>query len=902
MHTGILATKLFPPPNRANWVARPRLLQKLNNGLRSGCKLAMVSAPAGSGKTTLVAGWTASLRSGPDPVKVAWLSLDPGDNDLSIFLSYVLAALHTCAPTAGEVTGHLLEQSPLPGLETLLLPLVNDLARLDGQNLLVLDDYHLIQLPAIHEALAFLVEYQPPNMQIVLTTRQDPLLPLARWRARGLLTEVRLRELRFSGPETAVFLNQATGFELRAEDIAALENRTEGWIAGLQLAAISLLQSGAAPGDASITGFVESFTGNDRFVMDYLVDEVLSLQPEPVKHFLLQTACLERFNAGLCEAVLEVEPGGADGAGERSAGSILEYLDRANLFLIPLDHQREWYRYHHLFAELLQYRLQETSGKMLATRIRQRASQWFDEQGLANEALSYANAAADWDSSCRLVEKYGPFLMQRGDQATVRRWLSAIPEEILRGNPVLCSYYGYTLTVTGKLDQGESYLRLAEQALPGDANHMGSTLAFASYNACFRGDFAGEIELSRRALELLPPENFWIRGLAAVSLGLGLCHAGDPQGCETAMKQALAAGKTSRNPRTCVHALTYLGRISVLRLDFQQAEAYFRLAIDYQSDGQSFHGVDIPLFDLAQLKYEQNDLQRMEEYMEKGLEANRRTGSIEMLAYGYRIKARLHQLRGERDAAQEYLKKAVHLAGEYNLSPLTLSLNAAFQVETAVAEGNLREARLASANIGNSQGLFTFNFYPEIARARLHLAQGEKREVFPLLAPALPIAEQPGWEYPRLQVRVLQAMAETDPARARLHLREALVLAERGGAMRTFLDLGAPLQALLLELRPFIRPSESAFADALLAAFQKELGNANPAATQQPGNESLVEPLSEREIEVLRLLADGLTNAEIAQRLYLSPNTLKAHTQNIYSKLDVHSRVQAVNRARELGL
>ncbi|MBE0697615.1 MAG: hypothetical protein IH586_11900, partial [Anaerolineaceae bacterium] len=799
-------------------------------------------------------------KSAPGGVKISWLSLDASDNDMAVFLSYLISALRICEPKIGAVTENLLDQSPLPALEALLLPLVNELACLSGQVILVLDDYHMIQLPEIHKALAFIIERQPPNMETVITSRQDPLLPLARWRARGILAEIRLKELRFTEQETAEFLSQAIGFDLKAEDIASLETRTEGWIAGLQLAAISLVQSGLTPGENAVSDFIQSFTGNDRFIMDYLIDEVLSRQPEPIQQFLLHTSILERFNAELCQALFENE-------GEDTQ-SILAYLDQANLFLIPLDHRREWYRYHHLFSELLQYRLKSTQGKSLVLTLKRRASAWFDNNSFAGESIRYAQSAADWDLSCSLIEKYGPSIMQRGEQAEVLRWLGPIPDSVIRQNPVICRYYGYILSVTGKLDLGEIYLRLAEQALPGDQDHLGSTLAFASYNACFRGEFQSEIDLSRRALSLLPKENHWMRGLAAVSLGLGLCHTGDPQGSETAMKEAFLAGQMTNHARTCVHALTYLGRISVLRLDFQQAESYFQQACEYKIDGRIYAGIDIPLFDLAQLKYEQNDLDRSMAYVEQGLETNQHSGGIEMRAYGYRLAARLNQLRGNQAVAKEYLSRALQLAREYNLSPLTLILNDACQIEMALTEGDMQEARVASASYTHSQGLYTFNFFPQMARVHLLLVQGNKRDAMNLLEPALHCAERPGWEFPRLQVRVLQALGENDPSKARQFLREALILAENGGAVRTFVDLGAPLQALLLELRPLLKSSESAYADHILAAFKKEIGDGHagqiPAAPGKPGNSSLVEPLTEREIEVLRLLADGLSNIEIA--------------------------------------
>lgn len=904
METALLATKLYVPPRRPNWVVRPRLLNRMNASLRGGCKLTLVAAPAGFGKTTLVTEWLAALGEGQP---AAWLSLDARDNDLAVFTHYLVAALQTCCPQVGAQTLNLLGQAHLPPAEALLLPLVNDLARQAGPLVLVLDDYHAIQQAAVHEALSWLIEHQPPALHVVITTRQDPLLPLSRWRARGLLAEIRLRDLRFSVEETGAFLNGTMGLDLNPEAVAALESRTEGWIAGLQLAAVSLLQAGLE-GDDGAADFVASFTGNDRYVMDYLIDEVLDRQPEAVQRFLLQTAVLERFNAGLCRALLagDEAPGGEPPGLPPEA--VLQHLEQANLFLIALDSQREWFRYHHLFAELLQRRLAagglpglpEGGGQARIAALQRRASDWFAGQGMAGEAIHYAQAAGDWPLSSALLARFGPPLIKRGQHAQVLRWFAGLPESVVRQDPVLCRTFGYLLTLTGKLDQGAQYLNQALQYDRRDPHHQGLTLAFASYNACFRADFGEEIEMAQRALSLLPPGADWERGIAAISLGLGLCHTDDPHGCEAAMREAYEAGRKSGTMRTCFYALTYLGRLSVLRLEFGKAQEEFEQACSLQIDDQRYRGCDVALFDLAQLKYEQNELGLAQHYLERGMEDNQISGSIEMRAYGLRLAARLCQLRGEAAQAQEFLAQALALAHTHNLSPLTLNLNAAMRMLMALDDGLLGEAERAASDLAvaagaKPAGLYPFNFQPELARVQLHLRLGRRAEALRELEPVLWRALQPGWAYPRVQVRLLQALAETSPAGAHKHLREALALAAPAHAARCFLDLGEPLRALLAGLQPQLSGGEAAFAGAVLQAFGRpESGS--------PTAETLVEPLTERELEVLRLLAEGLSNLEIAGRLVLSPNTLKAHTQNIYSKMDVHSRVQLVNKARALGL
>jgi LuxR family maltose regulon positive regulatory protein len=518
MPTPILATKLYIPRLRPNVVSRPRLLERLNEGLHR--KLTLISAPAGFGKTTLLGAWVALIER-----PVAWLSLDEGENDPAPFLTYFVAALQTIAATIGEGVLSALQSPQPPPPEAILTALLNDLTTIQDPFVLVLDDYHMIAAKAVDQALTYLVEHLPPQMHLVIATREDPALPLARLRARGHLTEVRAADLRFTPSEAAAFLTQGMGLKLSAEDIAALERRTEGWIAGLQLAALSL------QGHEDATSFIASFTGSHHFVLDYLLEEVLGQQSERIQQFLLRTSILDRMSGPLCDAVV------LDSTA--SGQATLEHLEHANLFLVPLDNERRWYRYHHLFAELLRQRLHQSTASSPqdegrgVDELHLRASQWYEDQGLSIEAFQHAAAAHDVERAARLIEGDGMPLQFRGAVTPVLHWLESLPKTVLDARPSLWVMYASALSMTGHLTDIEPKLQAAEAAMPRaepedtTRNLVGHIAAIRALLAAAQNQVEPMLAQSRRALEYLHPNDLSSRPFTLWTLGFASFLQGD---------------------------------------------------------------------------------------------------------------------------------------------------------------------------------------------------------------------------------------------------------------------------------------------------------------------------------------------------------------------------------------
>jgi LuxR family maltose regulon positive regulatory protein len=908
MSTPILATKLYIPLPRPDAVLRFRLIERLDedlcHGLGFGRKLTLISAPAGFGKTTLISEWIAGCER-----PVAWLSLDEGDNDPPRFLTYLIAALQTIVARQGtvdqigeEVLGVLQSPQP-PPIESVLTILLNDLATIPDNLVLVLDDYHVIDAPQVDDALTFLIEHLPPQLHLVIATREDPPLSLARMRARGRLTELRAADLRFSHDETAEFLNRVMGLNLSVEDIAALETRTEGWIAGLQLAALAMQGTLSMQGRQDTATFIQSFTGSHRFVMDYLVEEVLHQQPKHVQTFLLRTSILDRLCGPLCDAVLQ--RGGDPHLTESDSGqATLEYLEQANLFLVPLDDERRWYRYHHLFAELLRQQLRQSfdssSGNegIDAAELHVRASVWYEENGFELEAFHHAAAADDIERARWLIEGTGVPLYFRGAAHPIRNWLASLPAEVLDARPSLWVMYAWVLMATFENAQVEPKLQAAEAVLQHsepDDSAQDSVRDLAGRIAAIRAMLAANryqtdtiISQSQRALELLHPDNLYVRTVVMRTLAIAYQFRGERAAARDAYTEAIAMSEASGNLYVNILATTGLGIIQAADNQLHQAAETYQRVLELVGDPRQPMACSAYL-GLAHISYEWNDLDRAQQYGQQGVQLARQIDIIDSAAAGEIFLARLKLAQGnvaQAAALLSELEQFVHQRNFIRQIPAVAST----QVLVMLHQGDVTGA----AHLAGAHAL-------PISQARVHLARGEPAKALMVLEPYRQQMEAKAWQDELLKVMVLQAVAyhtDGDIDAAMNVLADALALAAPGGFIRAFVDEGLPMRQLLSDAAAHgVMPG---YVRQLLSVFETEMQRGDGSFL--PSDQPLVEPLSQRELEVLHLIADGLSNREIGERLFLALDTVKGHNRRIYGKLDVQRRTEAVARARELGL
>ncbi len=905
MATPLLQTKLNIPHSQPNLISRPRLIKHLEGGLSR--KLTLVSSPAGFGKTTLLSEWIHKCGR-----PAAWISLDQADNDPSRFLKYFITALQKNEAEIGEGILNALQSSQLPKTDILLTGLLNEITEMTQPFVIILDDYHVITEPTIQEMLTFILENQPPQMHLVISSRADPPWPLARLRARGELVEIRTGELRFTTDEAATFLNSVMGLKLAPQEVASLEGLTEGWIAGLQMAALSMR------GRKDVSGFIESFSGSHRFILDYLVEEVLDQQSLTIQEFLLKTSILESLSGPLCDAVTDRE----------DSQTTLTQLEQANLFLVPLDEERRWYRYHHLFADLLRIRLEHTQPEQTPT-LHRRASQWFEQNGLIAEAVSHALEGNDYERVVNLLTGNALAMMDHGELITLVGWLEALPEEVVRSQPWLCVAHAWALVHAGELDAVEPLLQAAEKALdafnehaeipaipaPGtqaqvsraESQHIaGHVAAIRAYVRTLRGDMSRVQELAHEALERLPEGDWMARSWAATLLASAFRYGGDLPAAAQALTEALAISQTAGDSNIAANVLCDLAELQVVQGQLHKAAATCQDALEHSHGYARRGGRQLPIIGHAYTRMsvvlrEWNDLEAAVRYAREGLELGKQWGQVAVLLHGYGEVARALQAIGDMDGALEAIQKARHITSD--VSTWFVARASSWDARLRLAQGDVAAAsRWAQESGLGVDDELSFQRYEEYRTlARFCVAQGRVDEALRLLARLLNVAETAGATGYMIEILVLKAMAhqiQGEMEQAITALERALTLAEPEGYVRTFIDEGSSMGKLLRQATA--RGIALGYVGKLLTALEKgtkgkrHLGKAFPA--------SMVEPLSKRELEVLRLLKTHLSSTDIADELTISVNTVRTHIKSIYSKLNVHSRQDAVQRAQELEL
>ena len=895
----LLTTKLYAPPPRPGPVPRPRLTQRLNEGLTR--KLTLISAPAGFGKTTLIGEWRSAPPAGELPC--AWVSLDGEDNEPTRFWTYVVAALGRVQEDLGAGVLPMLRAPQPPPMRSILTALINEFAALPHDCLLVLDDYHLIQAEAIHEALAFLLDHTPPQLHLVIASRTDPPLPLSGLRGRGQLVELHQRHLRFTADEAAAFLNQVMGLDLSAEQVTALEGRTESWIVGLQMAALSL----RGREEGRVADFIAAFSGSHRYVVDYLVEQVLVRQTERVQDFLLRTSVLNRMCGPLCDAL----------TGQGDGQATLEWMEGANLFTIPLDDERLWYRYHHLFSDVLRGRLRGEDPERVP-ELHRRASGWYAEHRLSEEAVSHAFAAEDWELAADLIEaNLERMTNDLIDFTTVPTWLEALPEEVVRSRPWLCIWHAMMMLVAPSDSDPFERLRDAERLLSAEADRVGDdaqasaqvrrllgwVAAARVYHLARRGDLPQTMEQARKARKLLPEDDKVLRPGVGTRVGMAHLHTGDALAAERAylevgeqMNLAHFAGATWSS------VLERRGRL-------RQAAEVCREGLQILRDtrkGARVPGTGGRLDRLARVSYEWNELDDAIPPLMRGIECASQLDEWYRLAEFYLQVAWVYRAQGDVNRAAEALEKVTQLLPR--LDEDDSRHVRAVQARLRLAQGELEAVVPWAQALGLSlDEPFTYGWTGlvevltlvrvRIAQSRNGAPEADLDGVLRFLIQRGEQAEAHGRMWNLIEILVLHALArqvQEDVEGALAALVRALSLAEPEGYVRTFVDEGLPMAELLrLAAARGISPG---YVSKLLAAYGEE------AAAVAPAGQPPVEQLSERELEVLGLLAEGLANLEIAQALSVTVGTVKTYAQNIYGKLGTRNRTLAVARARELGL
>jgi len=886
-----LRTKLHVPLRRPGWISRPRLDKRMHEGFAR--KLTLISAPAGFGKTTLLVDWVHTHK-----IPVAWFSVDKGDNGPLHFLTYVILGLQTLKADIGEAALTMLRSPQPPPIESILINLINDVIRSPGDMALVLDDYHLIDAGPIHDMIAFLLENLPQQMHIIIATRSDPPLPpLARLRSQNQLTELRAADLNFTTDETASLFNESLNLHLSAEDIQMLETRTEGWIAGLQLAALSL------QGHKDPTRFINAFKGDNRYIADYLLEEVLNRQPDHLHNFLLQTSILGRMSGSLCDAVTDQE----------NSQQVLNTLEKTNLFVISLDDERCWYRYHHLFADLLKQRLR-THQSDLVPELHHRASQWLAKNGFKTEAVDHAFSARDYDRAVGLIEEIAEIDWDRARQSRLLHWFKKLPDEKIEANPKLCIFYARELFKSGYMDETAKRLQAAEQMLEAisiddlnKAGLRGRIAVIRAYMSTRTGDLSSTIDLSRQALKLLPQKDLNWRSVAATLLGMGY-SPGRLVEQQQAFTEAMEISKAAGNIYYHIFAGSCLASAKVQSGRLTEAKNFIRQMLNLAiENGIEQTGIGGSLYgNLGLILCEWGNFEEGIRYINKGIELSElgRDPVLVSVCQLSLLRALIYQM--DFGGVLKLMENLNTLAGNFMLPSWISNVISAFNVFSWLGSGNLdaalKWAKESGLRVDDEPDSLREVEY--VALTHILIAQNKLDEADKLLQRLIKNATTGGRVYMLIEMRLWRVLIFTlkaDKAAALAELKLALALAQPGGFIMIFVSKGNHVAELLEEILAVKKRKHDAAKAGFSLSYTQKIRSAFKTV-KPPKIEGLMDPISERELEVLHLIAAGLSNREIADKLFISLNTVKTHTKNINSKLDVSSRTKAVARAKELGL
>lgn len=893
MNSPILKTKLLIPPLQPQLVSRPRLSQTIDQALQTGIRFVLIAAPAGFGKTTAICSWVQQNHR-----QAAWVSLDENDNDPTVFWAYVIAALQTTWPDFGAAIEAKLAAALPSSMESILPELVNELLELAEPVILVLDDYHLISNQEIHAGLAFLLNHQPPQFHLVIATRADPPLPIPRLRAHRVLIELRAEELRFTTREAGILLNEIMGLGLTAEDIDLLERRTEGWGVGLVLAAQSM------QGMSDKHKFIADFSGSHHFVLEYLIEEVLDRQAEPVREFLLRTSILDQLCGPLCDAV----------SGISGSTEILAQLYKDNLFIVPLDLEHNWYRYHHLFGELLANHLNKELMPEEVDKLHRRASLWYEQDENLEKAVQYALSGRDHERAADLIERAASTVIAGGQVKILLQWINALPEEVIKAHPQLLMRLGWSTFLSGKVKQAAEILIKAGQALAlvpagpeRDLLRGQLSAMLATLNALTR-DLEGAIAQAREALEKLPRQEFSYRARARRALGVCYMLLGD---LGKALQQLEAARILALEGQNQFLASEVLSQIATLRKhqgQLKKAYQAYRQILDQFAVPEEAPPACLGFVGLAEIALEGNDLPAAEKYLETGIKLAYKGNIGYPLQPAFLIQGLLRQAQGDRQGAREAIAKGQSLSQAGGGSLESILGLAGFQVRLSLQLGELERAQ-QWARGEQLPGDWSFENLPfvlyEIQQsllARVYLSSGEMVKVFAIYEHMCTPARDGGRLARVIELSLVCALALQAVGREREAFemfQDCLDLAEPGGYLRLFLEAGESVRSLLEQAAA--RGHKAGYVAGLLSALGRPPADIREAAAVvRP--QALVEQLTIRELEVLRMICEGCSNQQIAGALGVSVNTIKKHTSNIYGKLGVRNRAQAVIRAREIEL